>query len=49
MLYDVFERYRVRESIFGLEKEDGSSWVMMFRKLGGLDGEWDVLIESVVC
>ncbi|KAK4174782.1 hypothetical protein QBC36DRAFT_312635 [Triangularia setosa] len=47
--YDVPERYRVRESILGPEKEDGSSWVMMFRKLGGLDGEWDVLTESVVC
>lgn len=45
--YDVPERYRVHESIIGPDKEDGSSWVMMFRKLGGLNAEWDVLTEYV--
>ncbi|KAK4167550.1 hypothetical protein QBC43DRAFT_341912 [Cladorrhinum sp. PSN259] len=45
--YDVPERFRVHESIIGPDKEDGSSWVMMFRKLGGLNAEWDVLTEYV--
>ncbi|KAK4106402.1 hypothetical protein N658DRAFT_17991 [Parathielavia hyrcaniae] len=45
--YDVPERFRVHESIIGPDKEDGTSWVMMFRKLGGLDAEWDVLTEYV--
>ncbi|KAL1843505.1 hypothetical protein VTJ49DRAFT_1376 [Mycothermus thermophilus] len=26
---------------------EGTSWVMLFRKLGGLEGEWDVLTEYV--
>ncbi|AEO57817.1 hypothetical protein MYCTH_2139072 [Thermothelomyces thermophilus ATCC 42464] len=43
--YDVPERYRVHQSIIGPDKEDGTSWVMLFRKLGGLHAEWDVLIE----
>ncbi|KAK4189562.1 transcriptional regulatory protein moc3 [Podospora australis] len=46
--YDVPEKYRVHESVIGPGKEDGSSWVMMFRKLGGLDAEWDVLTEYFV-
>ncbi|KAK4230908.1 transcriptional regulatory protein moc3, partial [Podospora fimiseda] len=46
--YDVPERFRVHESIIGPDKEDGSSWVMMFRKLGGLNAEWDVLTEYVM-
>lgn len=46
--YDVPEKYRVHESVIGPGKEDGSSWVMMFRKLGGLDAEWDVLTEHFV-
>jgi hypothetical protein len=45
--FDVPERFRVHESIIGPDKEDGTSWVMMFRKLGGLDAEWDVLTEYV--
>ncbi|KAH6636457.1 hypothetical protein F5144DRAFT_567577 [Chaetomium tenue] len=45
--YDVPERFRVRESIIGPDKEDGTSWVMLFRKLGGLNAEWDVLTEYV--
>jgi hypothetical protein len=45
--YDVPERFRVHESIIGPDKEDGTSWVMMFRKLGGLHAEWDVLTEYV--
>ncbi|KAL2168298.1 hypothetical protein VTG60DRAFT_163 [Thermothelomyces hinnuleus] len=45
--YDVPERYRVHESIIGPDKEDGTSWVMLFRKLGGLHAEWDVLTEYV--
>lgn len=44
--FDVPERYRVHEAIIGSEKEDGS-WVMMFRKLGGLEGGWDVRTEWV--
>ncbi|KAK1825853.1 hypothetical protein QBC39DRAFT_270161 [Podospora conica] len=44
--YDVPERFRVHEAVIGSEKEDGS-WVMMFRKLGGLDGGWDVRTEWV--
>lgn len=45
--YDVPERYRVRESIIGPDKEDGTSWVMLFRKLGGPRAEWDVRTEYV--
>ncbi|KAK3295848.1 uncharacterized protein B0H64DRAFT_321598 [Chaetomium fimeti] len=45
--YDVPERFRVRESIIGPDKEDGTSWVMLFRKLGGLNAEWDVSTEYV--
>lgn len=45
--FDVPERFRVHESIIGPDKEDGTSWVMMFRKLGGLHAEWDVLTEWV--
>lgn len=45
--FDVPERFRVHESIIGPDKEDGTSWVMMFRKLGGLDAEWDVSTEFV--
>ncbi|KAK3905595.1 hypothetical protein C8A05DRAFT_12607 [Staphylotrichum tortipilum] len=45
--FDVPERFRVRESIIGPDKEDGTNWVMLFRKLGGLQGEWDVLTEYV--
>ena len=45
--FDVPERFRVHESIIGPDKEDGTSWVMLFRKLGGLDAEWDVLTEYV--
>lgn len=44
--FDVPERYRVHEAIIGSEKEDGS-WVMMFRKLGGLEAGWDVRTEWV--
>ncbi|SPQ22550.1 e5e08d0d-3454-4405-aeb2-365dbff5eb0a [Thermothielavioides terrestris] len=45
--FDVPERFRVHESIIGPDREDGTSWVMLFRKLGGLDAEWDVLTEYV--
>ena len=45
--FDVPERFRVRESIIGPDKDDGL-WVMMFRKLGGLDATWDVQTEYVV-
>jgi hypothetical protein len=45
--FDVPERFRVHESVIGPDKEDGTSWVMLFRKLGGLDAEWDVLTEYV--
>jgi hypothetical protein len=45
--FDVPERFRVHESIIGPDREDGTSWVMMFRKLGGLDAEWDVSTEYV--
>jgi hypothetical protein len=45
--YDVPERFRVHDSIIGPDKEDGTSWVLLFRKLGGLDAEWDVLKEYV--
>ncbi|KAL2127921.1 hypothetical protein VTI74DRAFT_9984 [Chaetomium olivicolor] len=45
--FDVPERFRVHESIIGPQKEDGTSWVMLFRKLGGLHAEWDVLTEHV--
>ena len=45
--FDVPERFRVHESIIGPDKEDGTSRVMLFRKLGGLDAEWDVLTEYV--
>lgn len=41
--FDVPERFRVHESIIGPDSEDGTSWVMMFRKLHGLDANWDVL------
>ncbi|KAH6624760.1 hypothetical protein B0J18DRAFT_188861 [Chaetomium sp. MPI-SDFR-AT-0129] len=43
--YDVPEHFRVHESIIGPDKEDGTNWVMLFRKLGGLNAEWDVLTE----
>ncbi|KAK4123512.1 hypothetical protein N657DRAFT_633782 [Parathielavia appendiculata] len=46
--YDVPERFRVHESIIGPDKEDGTSWVMMFRKLGGLNAEWDVMTEAIL-
>lgn len=45
--FDVPERFRVHESIIGPDKEDGPSWVMMFRKLGGLEADWDVSLEYV--
>ncbi len=45
--FDVPERFRVHESIIGPDKEDGTSWVMLFGKLGGGGGEWDVLTEWV--
>ncbi|GAB1320414.1 hypothetical protein MFIFM68171_10624 [Madurella fahalii] len=45
--FDVPERFRVHESIIGPDKDDGPSWVMMFRKLGGLDADWDVSLEYV--
>ncbi|KAL2181552.1 uncharacterized protein P884DRAFT_288751 [Thermothelomyces heterothallicus CBS 202.75] len=45
--YDVPERYRVHESIIWPDKEDGTSRLMLFRKLGGLHAEWDVLTEYV--
>ncbi|KAL2144090.1 hypothetical protein VTI28DRAFT_9620 [Corynascus sepedonium] len=46
--YDVPERFRVHESIIGPDnRDDGTSWVMLFRKLGGLHAEWDVLTEYV--
>lgn len=43
--YDVPEHFRVHESIIGPDKEGGTNWVMLFRKLGGLNAEWDVLTE----
>ncbi|KAL2262018.1 hypothetical protein VTK26DRAFT_2719 [Humicola hyalothermophila] len=45
--FGVPERFRVHELIIGPDKEDGTSWVMMFRKLGGLQAEWDVFTEWV--
>ncbi len=46
--FDVPERFRVHESIIGPDnKEEGTNWVMLFRKLGGLGGEWDVVTEWV--
>ncbi|KAK3692569.1 hypothetical protein B0T22DRAFT_447570 [Podospora appendiculata] len=44
--FDVPEHFRVHEAIIGPDKEDGS-WVMMFRKLNGLDREWDVQTDYV--
>ncbi|KAK3333966.1 hypothetical protein B0T19DRAFT_142446 [Cercophora scortea] len=44
--FDVPEHFRVHEAIIGPDKEDGS-WVMMFRKLHGLDREWDVQTNYV--
>ncbi|KAJ4304305.1 hypothetical protein N0V88_001918 [Collariella sp. IMI 366227] len=46
--FDIPERFRVHESIIGPHnKADGTSWVMLFRKMGGLKGEWDVVTEYV--
>ncbi|KAK0711318.1 hypothetical protein B0H67DRAFT_602120 [Lasiosphaeris hirsuta] len=44
--FDVPEHFRVHDAIIGPEKEDGS-WVMMFRKLGGLHADWDVQTDYV--
>jgi hypothetical protein len=44
--FDLPENVRVHDVIIGPEKEDGT-WIMMFRKLGGLDAEWDVSTEFV--
>ncbi|KAK3357296.1 hypothetical protein B0T25DRAFT_589604 [Lasiosphaeria hispida] len=44
--FDVPEQFRVHDAIIGPEKEDGS-WVMMFRKLGGLHADWDVQTDYV--
>jgi hypothetical protein len=44
--FDVPERFRVQEAIIGPDKEDGI-WVMMFRKLEGRRGDWDVHSEYV--
>ncbi len=39
--FDIPEELRVHEAVIGPEKEEGS-WVLMFRKLNGLDGGWDL-------
>ncbi|KAH8878870.1 hypothetical protein GQ53DRAFT_756400 [Thozetella sp. PMI_491] len=39
--FDVPEELRVHDAVIGPEKDDGS-WVLMFRKLDGLDGDWDL-------
>jgi hypothetical protein len=44
--FDLPEHVRVHDVIIGPEKEDGS-WIMMFRKLGGLEADWDVTTEFV--
>jgi hypothetical protein len=44
--FDLPEHVRVHDVIIGPEKEDGSR-IMMFRKLGGAEGEWDVTTEFV--
>ncbi|KAK0623315.1 hypothetical protein B0T14DRAFT_425525 [Immersiella caudata] len=46
--FDVPERFRVQEAIIGPDKDDGL-WVMMFRKLGGRGGDWDVTSEYICC
>ncbi|TPX10828.1 uncharacterized protein E0L32_008217 [Thyridium curvatum] len=40
------EHLRVHDVIIGPE-DDGGSWIMAFRKLKGLDGDWDVRTEYV--
>lgn len=44
--FDLPEHLRVHDVIIGPEKEDGS-WIMMFRKLGGVEADWDVTTEFV--
>ncbi|KAB5570208.1 hypothetical protein GE09DRAFT_699389 [Coniochaeta sp. 2T2.1] len=44
--FDLPEHARVHDVIIGPEKEDGS-WIMMFRKLQGLEADWDVTTEYV--
>ncbi|KAK4456057.1 hypothetical protein QBC34DRAFT_287340 [Podospora aff. communis PSN243] len=44
--FDVPERFRVQEAIIGPDKDDGL-WVMMFRKLAGRGGDWDVTSEYI--
>jgi len=44
--FDLPEHLRVHDAILGPEKEDGS-WVTVFRKLQGLDADWDVQTEYV--
>jgi len=44
--FDLPEHLRVHDAIIGPEKEDGS-WVTVFRKLQGLDADWDVQTEYV--
>jgi hypothetical protein len=45
--FDVPERFRVHESIIGPDDEDGTSRILLFRKLGGLHADWDVMAEHV--
>lgn len=44
--FDLPEHVRVHDVIIGPEKENGT-WIMMFRKLGGLEADWDVTTELV--
>lgn len=44
--FDLPEHVRVHNVVIGPEKEDGSL-IMMFRKLGGLEADWDVTTEFV--
>ncbi len=44
--FDLLEHLRIHDTIIGPEKGDGS-WVTVFRKLNGLDGDWDVQTSFV--
>ena len=44
--FDLPEHARVHDVIIGPEKEDGS-WILMFRKLQGLEADWDVTTDYV--